>query len=159
MTDEFRLPDVLKDPAETLSVTLDFFGYCANYWSENEEYSLNEFARPTRATGFAYKATTAGCSGAREPIWPRSVDATVPDGSIVWTCAAAGSNGLAPITSPSASSDPTGLTISAVSASENTKILATYSGGELGQDYEAVYSFTLSGKTRIARQLVQIRKR
>jgi hypothetical protein len=157
--EEYRLPDALKDPAADSKVTLGFFDDCANFWRPNEEFSSNEFIRPTRATGFSYKATTAGCSNAKEPIWPKAVDSTVPDGSVVWTCVAAGSNGLSPITSPSAASDPTGLTISSVSVDENTKILATYQGGSLGQDYDAVFTFTLSGVTRVARQTVRIRKR
>jgi hypothetical protein len=157
--ESFRLGEVLKDPAEDLVVGLNFFSYCANLWAANEEFSLNEFIRPTRPTGFSYKATTAGCSGAREPVWPEVAGSTVEDGSIVWTCAAAGSNGLAPITSPSATSDPTGLTISSVSVEENTRIIATYQGGWLGQDYDVVFTFTLSGLPRVARQTVKVRKR
>lgn len=159
MSCDFLLPETSKDPAADKKVSLSFFNDCANFWRANEEFSSNEFIRPTRPTGFAYKASTGGCSGAKEPIWPRLIDSTVTDGSIVWTCVAAGSNGLSPITAPSAVSDPTGLTISSVSVDENTKILATYSGGTLGQDYEAVFSFTLSGVPRVARQLVKIRKR
>lgn len=157
--DEFTLPDVTKDPGADRKVRLDFFNDCANFWQANAEFSSNEFIRPTRATGFAYKATTAGCSAAREPVWPREVDDTVSDGSVIWTCAAAGSNGLSPITSPSGVSDPTGLTVASVTVDENTNILATYQGGTLGQDYEAVFTFTLSGVPRVARQLVKIRKR
>jgi hypothetical protein len=155
---DFRLPDAIKDPGTDLKVSLEFFGDCANFWRANEECSLNEHVRPTRGTGFAYKATVAGLSGSREPVWPKTLDATVTDGSITWTCVAAGTNGLAPITSPSATSDPTGLTISAVAVEESTKILATYQGGSLGQDYEAVFTFTLNG-ARVARQRVLVRKR
>lgn len=158
-TDEFTLPEAVKDPAADKKVRLEFFDDCANFWIANTEYSSNEYIRPTRATGFAYKATTAGCSSAREPIWPREVDLTVSDGSAIWTCVAAGPNGLSPITSPSGVSDPAGLTVSAVAVDENTNILATYQGGTLGQDYEAVFTFTLSGVPRVARQLVRVRKR
>lgn len=160
MTDaDFTFPDTQKDPAADKKVTLSFFNDCANFWRANEEFSLNEFIRPTQATGFAYKASAAGCSGAREPVWPKAIDSTVADGSVIWTCVAAGANGLSPITSPSGTSDPTGLTIASVSVDENTKILATYQGGSLGQDYDAVFTFTLSSVPRVARQRVQVRKR
>jgi hypothetical protein len=63
------------------------------------------------------------------------------------------------ISSPSASSDPTGLTITNVSAAETTKIQATYSGGVEGETHDAVFTFTLNGVTRVARQKVPIEKR
>lgn len=157
--EEFRLPDALKDPGEDLKVTLGFFGFCANYWRENEEFDLNSYVRPSRSTGFAYQATTAGLSGAKEPIWPKALASTVTDGSVTWTCVPAGANGVSPITSPSATSDPSGLTIASISVDDSIKILATYQGGSLGQDYDAVYTFTLSGVPRVARQTVKVRKR
>jgi hypothetical protein len=156
---KYRLPDVQKDPAEALKVTLNLFYACANLWQRNEAYSLTDMIRPTRATGYAYECTNAGSSGNREPIWPRTLGSTVTDGSVTWTCRAAGDNGLSALSSPAATSDPTGLTVSDVSVEETTKILATYTGGQLGQDYDAVFTFTLNGVTRVARQRVEIRKR
>lgn len=151
-------PDALKDPGDDKKVTLNLFKYCASFWRPNELITLNEFVRPTKATGFAYQGT-AGTTGSREPAWPRVLTATVVDGSVTWTCVAADANGLNPITSPVAVSDPTGLTIASVSASESTKILATYSGGTLDQDYDAVFTFTLNSVQRVARQRVLVRKR
>lgn len=160
MTDlEYRFGTVQKDPSEDLKVELNLYRACANFWQPNESHSLGEFIRPTRATGFSYEVTTAGTTGVREPVWSTTLGATVTSGSAVFTVRAADTNGLNAITSPSAVSDPTGLTISDVSASESTKILATYSGGALDQDYDAVFSFSLNGVTRIARQRVEIRKR
>jgi len=158
--DEFRFPDACKDPAEYLKVELECYSWCANRWRPNEQYSAGEFVRPRRPNGFAYECTTAGLSGDREPIWNRVIDALGPvDGSAQWTCRAAGSNGLMPISAPSAQSDPSGLTISDVAISESTKILATYSGGSLDQDHDVVFTFTLNGVARVARQVVKIRKR
>jgi hypothetical protein len=51
------------------------------------------------------------------------------------------------------------VTIAAVSVEEYTNILATYSGGGLDQDYDATFTFTLNGVTRVARQRVSIRKK
>lgn len=158
---DYRFDDHLgKDPAEAAPVVLDLFSLCANFWTTNEQYSQGEFVRPNRATGFSYECTTAGTSGFREPNdWPTTIGATKTEGSVTWTCRAAGSNGLNAITSPSAVSDPTGLTIGSVSVSESTKILATYSGGVEDQEYDAVFTFTLNGVTRIGRQRVPVRKR
>jgi hypothetical protein len=143
-----------KDPAESRVVELELFNKCANFWRPNEQYQPNEYVRPNIATGFAYQTTTGGTSGLREPRWPNS--GTVNDGSVLWTAAAAGANGLNPVSAPSAVSSPAGLTIASISVSETTKILATYSGGIVGQNYDAIFTFTLNGVTRVARQTVRI---
>ena len=156
---EYTFRSCTKDPGADKRVTLNLYKYCAVFWRRNELYATNEYVRPAHATGFSYQCNASGLSGSREPIWPRVVGQTVTDGSIVWTCRAADANGLDAIDSPLGSSDPTGLTVTGVSASESTKILATYSGGQLGQDYDAVFTFTLGGVPRVARQTVKIRKR
>lgn len=160
-TDYTWAPVVLNDPEEARGVALSLYRECANFWRANEAYGLGEYIRPNRATGYSYECTTAGSSGAREPVWPTSIGATVPDGSVTWTCAPAAANGVTAISAPTASSEPTGLAITNVSVSESTKILATYSapGSTFGQDFDAVFSFTLDGEPRRARQQVQIRKR
>jgi hypothetical protein len=159
LDDEYTFMDAVKDPGETIKVRLDLYNQCAHFWRDNESFEQNEYIRPNRANGYAYRCSVAGTSGAREPKWPQTVGATVRDGSATWTCVAAGSFGLNAITDPSGTSDPTGLTISDVSVSEDTKILSTYSGGSDGEDFDAVFSFTLNGVPRVARQKVCIRKR
>jgi hypothetical protein len=155
----YRLPAATKDPDESLPVTLNFYADCVNAWRRNEPYSAGEFVRPfAKPNGYAYECTTAGVSGAREPVWPTVLARTVVDGSIVWTCVAAGSNGINPISEPTATSDA-GLTVTDIIVVEAFKILATYAGGTDQEDYEVAYSFTLNGVTRIARQIVQVRKR
>lgn len=156
---DYRFPDHPgKDPDEEWSGILDCFPICAIYWSRNEQYSSSDFVRPSRSTGYAYECTVAGTSGNREPIWPTTLNATVVDGSVTWTCRAASTNGLNAISSPSVISDPTGLTV-AVVVDESTKLIPTYSGGTLDQDYDAVFTFTMNGLTRVARQRVPVRKR
>lgn len=161
MSDDYTFDPVTIDPGDTFKVALDLFDICANFWTPNEQYALGEFVRPRLSTGFAYECTSAGTSGRREPIWNRTIGAVLSsnDGSVQWTCRTAGTNGLMAISSPSAVSDPLGLTISGVAVSESTKILATYAGSSLGQDFDAVYTFTLNDVTRIARQRIEIRKR
>jgi hypothetical protein len=157
---DYTFADAIVDPGESYKVELDLFPMCASYWRANERYpAIGEYLRPRLANGFSYEVTTAGSSAQREPAWPRTIGGTVQNGSVVFTCRAAGTNGVMEITSPTAISDPTGLTIGSVSVSESTKILATYSAGTLGQDYDAVFTFTLNGATRVARQTVKVRRR
>jgi hypothetical protein len=156
---DFRFDPVEKDPAESLPVELQWFNLCANFWRANEQYGAAEYVRPNVATGFAYQASGAGTSGAREPRWPTTLALTVVDGSITWTCTTASANGLNALSAPSGVSDPTGITISSVSVSESTKVLATYAGGTDGQDYDAVFTVTLNGVSRVARQTINVRRR
>lgn len=154
---EFRFPAVIKDPDETRSVVLNFYAMCANKWRRNEKFDLAEHVRPTRPTGFAYKViNAAGTSGAREPVWPLAIGRTVPDGSLLWECVAAGDNGLNPITSLQVSAS--GIDAGTPVVSESVKVLVDYVGGTLGQDHEVKFTPTVAGKPRVARQLVQVRK-
>lgn len=155
---DYRFDDAVKDAGETLPVMLDCFPVCAMFWRGNERVSSAEYVRPSRATGFAYQAGAAGTTAGREPLWPKVLGGTVVDGSVTWTAVAASTNGIDPISAPTAVSDPTGLTIN-VSVSESCKLQATYAGGTEGQAYDAVYTFTLDSKTRIARQRVEVKKR
>lgn len=160
MNASVTFPDTTKDPDEEKKVTLNLFNFCASFWRPNELVELNEYVRPRKATGFAYQATVAGTTATREPVWPTVSNATITDGSVTWKCIEAAANGLNEITAPSAVSEPVGgIVISDVSVSESTKILATYSSGTAGQDSYAVFTFTLNGATRVARQRVLVRKR
>jgi hypothetical protein len=156
---DYTFPDAVKDPAAEKKVELNLFKFCANYWRANELVALGEYFRPVKATGFSYQVSVGGTTGPREPAWPETEGATVRSGSATFTCAAAGANGLNALSDPSAVSDPAGMTVTGVSVSESTKLLATYQGGTLDQDYDAVFTFTLNGITRVARQKVLIRKR
>lgn len=55
-------------------------------WLASTAYALNTYLTP--GNGYVYKVTTAGTSGTTEPVWPTTVDATVTDGTVVWTCVA-----------------------------------------------------------------------
>lgn len=151
---------VTKHPSESLKVRLDLFEICANYREPNESYDAGDFVRPELPNGFEFECTVAGLSGRREPVWSRSIGSNTIDGAVTWTCRAAGANGVMAISDPTGAADPSGgLTISDVSVEETTKILATYAGGVHGQDYEAVFTFTLNGVTRVVRQAVKVRRR
>lgn len=149
----------VKDPDEQMPVRLNWFEFCANRWQANEYVNLDQVIRPESGTGFAYQAQNDGTTGSRRPRWPVALDGVVTDGSVQWKCIAADTNGLNPLVNPTAVSEPAGLTIGGISVEESTKLLATYSGGVDGQDYAAVFTVTLNGLSRVARQLVQVRKR
>ena len=63
-------------------------------WLTANSYSLSAFASPSvyDLTGgyipLRYQVTTAGVSGATEPIWPTVAGGTVTDGTVVWTAVA-----------------------------------------------------------------------
>lgn len=153
---EFR---AFLDPAETRKLTVNFFPICANFWAPNEIIATAEFIRPNVTSGFAYQATAVGTTGRAPPRWPQILGQTVVDGSITWTATTAGANGVFPISAPAVTSDPAGLTIASVAVVENTKIEAVFSGGILGQEYDAVYSGTIDGRTRIRRVRITIARR
>jgi hypothetical protein len=155
----FTFDPVELDPGAARKVALDLFADCANFWEANQQYGVGDYVRPTLSTGFAYQSS-GGTSARREPAWPTVLGETVTDGSIVWTCAAAGANGINAVSALTASSDPSGLTVSDVSVNDSTQIFATYSAsaGVVGQSFEAIFDFTLNGVARRVRQLVQIAK-
>lgn len=159
-TNFYALPPAVKDPEDELKVELDFFLWCANFFRSNEPTVANEHLYPTRATGLIYKSG-GGVLGFREPAyWPRTIGQSVVSGAATLEAVADGGEALVQIVSPTAAADPAGdLTITDVSVSDYRKILATYVGGTVDQDFVAVYSFMLNGAQRRARQLVMVRKR
>jgi hypothetical protein len=158
VSDGFLFEAIVKDPGTTRLVELDLYEIAAAKWPANEIVAPNEFCRPRIPNGFSFEATTGGTTSSREPRWPATLGATVRDGECTWVCRASGSNGINLVSAPSASSDPTGLTITDIAIVENCKISATYAGGLDGQDYEAVFTWTLEAVTWIGRQLIRVRK-
>jgi hypothetical protein len=69
-------------------------------WAATTVYVLNSFVRPTVGNTLRYEATTAGTSGATEPVWPTTAGATVVDGTVTWTCRNTGVSGATEPTWP-----------------------------------------------------------
>jgi hypothetical protein len=155
---EYLFEDTPKDPSRQLDAELDLYDLCGAFWHPVRDYALNEFTLPRIANGFSYETTVAGRTGEREPRWPTVIGDTVTSGSATFTCRAAASNALFPASSPSAVSDPSGLTISSVSIESNTRVLATYEGGTLDTDYDAVFTVTINGRQVVFRQRVNVGK-
>ena len=55
-------------------------------WVTATAYVLGNYVRPTTVSKYYYECTTAGTSGATEPLWPTVPGNTITDGSVVWTC-------------------------------------------------------------------------
>jgi hypothetical protein len=157
--DDLRFDPIRKDPAESIQPTLEWFNLCVRFRIGNTTYSASSVVRPNTANGFEYFTSAGGLTGEAEPKWPKVVAQTVRDGSVTWVCQAPSASSLNIMSSPSAVSDPTGLTVTVGSVVDSTRLLPVYSGGTLGQDYDAVFTVTIDGKTRIGRQKVKVRKR
>jgi hypothetical protein len=54
-------------------------------WAAVTTYVLNTRRAPITRNGHIYLVTTAGTSGAVEPAWPTALNATIADGTVVWT--------------------------------------------------------------------------
>ena len=57
-------------------------------WQATTAYGLGAQIQPTTATGYWYRATTGGTSGATIPTqpWTSTVGTTITDNSVTWTC-------------------------------------------------------------------------
>jgi hypothetical protein len=153
----FRLGTITKDPDDDYPILIDLYELAAHRWFPNEPFDLNEYVRPSIPNGFVYRAT-AGTSGGREPRWPRLAGGTVLDGSVTWTAVAATTQALSVVSAVGAASDPTGITIVSPTVEESRKIRATYQGGTDGSSYDIVWTFTIDGVERAARQRINIRR-
>lgn len=56
-------------------------------WAPSQAYSVGAIVSSivNRGTGFFFRCTQGGTSGATEPVWPTTIANTVEDGTVVWT--------------------------------------------------------------------------
>lgn len=111
-------------------------------WTQGNEYAVNDHVRPSRATGFAYKATTGGQSAFREPKWPTTLAGTVTDGSVTWEAVAVDANST---DSPASVNlvAPAGVTVG-LAVIDGMWISVPISGGTKGRTYEISVEITTS---------------
>lgn len=68
-------------------------GWCRTWVASSNGFAPGSWCIPTTPNGFKYRAEgTPGISqstAAAQPTWPTTVDATVVDGTVTWTCKAA----------------------------------------------------------------------
>lgn len=55
-------------------------------WSATTALTLGVLRRPVVSNGYRYEVTTAGTTGATEPVWPTAPGGTVTNGTVVFTC-------------------------------------------------------------------------
>lgn len=55
-------------------------------WSNNTNYNVGDWVKPTVGNGFVYVAVTGGTSGSSEPSWPTTVGQSVNDNTVQWVC-------------------------------------------------------------------------
>jgi len=55
-------------------------------WAATTAYAVGDIVRPTydNDTGFFFRCTVAGTTGANEPFWPTVIANTVEDGTVTW---------------------------------------------------------------------------
>lgn len=57
-------------------------------WAATTAYALNYRVVPASRNGYVYKVSTAGTSASSAPTWPTTIENTVVDGTVTWTCEA-----------------------------------------------------------------------
>lgn len=60
----------------------------ARTWQALTTYDPYQYIRPTTDNGYQYLCVDGGTSGAWEPSWPTTINATVNDGDVTWRCVA-----------------------------------------------------------------------
>jgi hypothetical protein len=53
-------------------------------WKPQTAYVAGAYVQPVPPNGHTYVATVAGTSGQNQPVFPLTVGASVPDGSVTW---------------------------------------------------------------------------
>ncbi len=58
-------------------------------WQASTAYAVGATVQPALSNGFYYICTTAGTSGATQPVWPTTANIPVTDGTVTWNTIAA----------------------------------------------------------------------
>ncbi len=77
-----------QSPTARWPLTFDWLADCINVRRSGVDYEIDEVTRPSVASGYQFRCTTAGTTnGSREPKWKNYITEgdTVQDGSVVWT--------------------------------------------------------------------------
>jgi len=134
--------EITKTETEVFNARPDFIRAIGYYWAPDKEYALNDVALPSIPNGAQYKATTAGRSGRKEPIWPSIGTKSDGNGSLVWTKEDFDANAYDSISSVNIPA-VTGLTIGAETIT-GTEVHFDISGGVKGSCYTVSVEATLA---------------
>ena len=139
-----EFPDI--EPGAKEKHGVDFTAKLTRFWFANRDFTTNIAVRPLVSTGYQYRATTGGHSGAKEPLWPKTLAATVTDGSVIWTAEAISTTSLTTTVAsiPTWTVD-TGLTASdtALNGQVAEAVIDAASATD-GVDYSVLVTATLS---------------
>lgn len=128
---------------ETVGVTFDFSNELAVSWQADYQYALASFIT---VGPFVYEVTDAGKTASQEPEWPTTVDDTVNDGSVEWTCrdfTTAGTDTISTRSVPSI----TGVTVDSDAITLSTRVDATVTITATGKHELECTVTTAAGET------------
>lgn len=126
-----------KRSFDEVPVTFDWHDFLANLPLRGKAYALAVMVRLPRgrSTGFQYECTTAGVTGAQEPRWPKTLNGTVTDGSVVWTARALAATSLRTTVSTHQAPAVTGVNLGTITVDDHIYTVPV-SGGTSGQVYD-----------------------
>lgn len=133
-----------KRVGEVVTYSVDFARALEAVWLPGYEYSAGQYVRPSIPNGFEYLCSDAGQTNYREPNWPRVIDDTVIDGSVIWECKDFSDNASDSISGQNITAD-TGITVDS-SSINGTRVEVKLSGGDAGSVYDVeVQAVTAAG--------------
>lgn len=151
MSDGILTVTLQKRPGEVLDRPINLRPEILRPWRDGVEFSAGEIVRPRKANGYDYECTIAGRTAATEPRWPTTVGASVPDGSLAWTCRLPSSDSQDQLVSPATLEVPSGITVTHLATEPTGDVLLRFEGGIVNQDYSALMSVGTVGG-----QLIQV---
>ena len=109
---------------DRVPITLDFSQVAARHWRAGASFATGDKIRGNKS-GYQFEATTGGQTGNKEPNWPKTLNTTIEDGSVVWTVKAVAVDSLGKILTSVAWTVPTGLTKSgeAINTTKQTAVV------------------------------------
>jgi len=85
--EDLRLLEISKSDGESICLAqpTSYFNAChPSTWVQSTTYVAGDLVRPPTINGFIYECTVGGTSGASEPGWGVTQDATFIDGAVTW---------------------------------------------------------------------------
>lgn len=113
-------------------------------WVATQAYAVDDEVKPSAPNDFKYVCTTAGDSGATEPVWGTVEGGVTVDGTAEWTARKWSAGNADDI--------PDGVTKKMFTADEDTKLGAIEAGAEVNQGDDEIIGQINSGTVPITRE-------
>lgn len=143
-----------KQPGDPARIGVDWHDWLIRTWPGSGytvalgtaiRFPRGPARKQSNPTGIQFRASTAGVTGPFEPKWPKTIGATVADGSVVWTAEAVSTDSLQRTVASQAWSVPTGVTSSGESVTaDGFEYSVLISGGADGQEYACIHRVVFS---------------